>query len=273
VPPWLLAHWASLQSGLVIVVFAAVALWESFRPRRAPTTTTPRRWFTNIALFGIGGALARLCLPLAGVSFALWIAERGFGLLNASPVPAWLAFIVALLALDLVQYGMHRLLHAAPVLWRLHKVHHADLDVDCLTAIRHHPLEGLLVGAADLITIGVLGAPAMAVLAISILSGATSIFNHGNVALPRRIDRALRRAIVTPDMHRIHHSVQDDACNANFSMVFPWWDRWFGTCCEATPRVHEQMRFGIAEAPAAGDVALVNSLLLPFRRDCVALVA
>jgi sterol desaturase/sphingolipid hydroxylase (fatty acid hydroxylase superfamily) len=270
---WLLGHQSALQSALLIVAFAAIAVWESFVPRRAPTTPTAARWLNNIVLAGTGGALTRLCLPLIGVEFAVFASANGWGLLNVLRAPGWLSFVVALVLLDLAEYGLHRLVHRVPVLWRLHKVHHSDLDVDCLTAVRHHPLEFLFAGAARLVAIGLLGAPAIAVLAWSMLDSAMSFFNHGNIAMSLRSDRALRRLIVTPDTHRIHHSLRDDECNGNFSMVFPWWDHCFGTW-RAAPRLgHIEMRVGIAEAQAPRDVTLASTLLMPFRRERAAIAA
>lgn len=263
---WLLGHQASLQFYLFVAAFAGVAVWESFAPLRAPATATPARWINNLALAGIGNAVARLCFPLLGVSFALFVAERGWGLFNLATAPAWLSFAGSILLIDLAQYGMHRAVHAWPPLWRMHKVHHAELDVDCVTAIRHHPLEVLLTSGVDLLVIATLGAPPLAVLAASILGVVTSVFNHGNVSLRPSIERALRLGVVTPDMHRIHHSTLDRECNANFSMVFPWWDRLFRTWCAAPAHEHSQMSLGLTEARTAADVTLPKLLLLPFRR-------
>lgn len=264
---WLVAHQATLQFQVLIAAFAVVAVWESFRPRRSVATATPARWINNVALAGLGGLVVRLVFPVLGVAFAVLAGERGWGLLNVIVVPAWLSFTTAVIAIDAAQYGLHRLSHAAPVLWRVHKIHHADLDVDCATAIRHHPFEHLFVSGASLLVIGALGAPPLAVVAASLAGTAASIFNHGNVVVSPGIDRLLRRVVVTPDMHRVHHSAQDDECNANFSMLLPWWDHWFGTYREAPRDGHAQMTLGIAEARAASDVTLPRLLLLPFRRN------
>jgi sterol desaturase/sphingolipid hydroxylase (fatty acid hydroxylase superfamily) len=216
-------------------------------------------------LAAVGSVATRLCLPLAGVALALVAQRNGWGLLNVVPLPAWFAFVVAVLALDLAQYALHRMVHGVPEFWRLHKVHHSDVDVDWVTTVRHHPLEALLIGAAELPLLVALGAPPLAVLASAVLTSVTSALSHANVALPERLERVLRHAVVTPDMHRIHHSVCDDECNANFSMVFPWWDRLFGTLRVLSPDAHARLRFGIAEAPRVADVTLVKSLLMPFR--------
>jgi sterol desaturase/sphingolipid hydroxylase (fatty acid hydroxylase superfamily) len=263
---WLVAQHAAVLFYALLVAFAVVAVWESVQPRRRLATATTVRWFNNIALAGIGGALERYSLPILGVSFAVLAEQRGWGLLNAAAAPAWLSFAFAVIALDLAHYLLHRLLHKVPLLWRMHKVHHADLDVDCVTAVRHHPLETLFVSGAGVLVIGGLGAPPLAVLAAFGLASVASIFNHGNVDVPPSIDRMLRLIVVTPDMHRIHHSVQYDECNANFSMVFAWWDRLFGTWCEAPRLGHESMSLGLAEARTPSDVTLYRLLLLPLRR-------
>ena len=262
---WLLLHQASVQLYLFVGAFAAVALWESFRPRRTLATATPLRWINNFALAGIGDAITRVCLPLLGVSMAVLAVQRGFGLFNILAAPAWLAFVAAVLLIDLSQYALHRLLHESPLLWRMHKIHHAELDVDCVTAVRHHPIEILFMGGAELLVIAVLGAPPLAVLVASMLGAVTSLFNHGNVSIGPSVERALRHVVVTPDMHRIHHSTLGAECNANFSMVFSWWDRLFDSWCASPLLGHESMSLGLTEARNAGDVTFLKLLAMPFR--------
>ena len=264
---WLLDHQSAVQFCALLGAFVAIALWETVRPLRAVTTATSVRWINNLLLAALGGVLARLAFPLAGVAFAAYAAQHQIGLLNAIAIPSWFAIAVAVPILDAAEYAIHRALHAAPWLWRIHKIHHSELDVDCMTAVRHHPLEYLLVGALDLAVIGALGAPAAAVLIASILTVATSVFNHGNVTLAPAFERSLRRVLVTPDFHRIHHSTADDECNANYSMVFSWWDRWFGTWRDV-PRIdHAMMSLGLADVRAAGDITFVKLLAMPFRRE------
>lgn len=262
---WLLAHAPAIQFDALLVAFGAVAVWESFRPRATPGSATAARWFGNVALAAASNAVTRLCLPIAGLTLAVVAQDNGWGLLNLVVLPPWLAFVVAVLALDVLQYALHRLVHAVPLFWRVHKVHHSDVDLDCATTIRHHPLESLLIGALELPLLLALGAPPLAVLASAVLTTAVSTWSHANVALPAQAERVLRHIVVTPDMHRIHHSVRDDECNANFSMVFPWWDRCFRTLRVVSPDAHGRMRFGIAEAPRVADVTLMKSLAMPFR--------
>jgi sterol desaturase/sphingolipid hydroxylase (fatty acid hydroxylase superfamily) len=262
---WLVAHQATLQFSAMLAAFAVVAVSESSRPRRALATATTARWLNNLALAAIGGVFVRVAFPVVGVGFALLASQRGWGLLNVVALPAWLSFVVALVAIDLGQYVLHRILHAVPAFWRVHKIHHCDLDVDCVTAIRHHPLEHVLASGAELLVILCLGAPPLAVLASAMLVTAASIFNHGNVVMTPGTDGWLRRFVVTPDMHRIHHSMQHDECNANFSMIFSWWDRLLGTYRDAPRLGQSQMMLGIAEVRQERQVTLWNLLALPFR--------
>ena len=262
---WLLDHQAALQSYLWLGAFGVVATWESFRPLRALSPTTAARWSRNVALMALDLLVVRLCVPITGVAVATWAEQRGWGVFNRIAVSPWLAVVTAAAALDLGNYAMHRLFHAVPVLWRCHKIHHCDLDVDCSTALRHHPIEYLLAVGPNLLLIAVLGASPVAVLAAATLDLVVAVFNHGNVAIPAAMERVLRRFIVTPDMHRIHHSVLMTESNRNFGNVFPWWDRLFATY-QAMPEIdHRRMELGLEEARANEDVTLPKLLALPFR--------
>jgi sterol desaturase/sphingolipid hydroxylase (fatty acid hydroxylase superfamily) len=260
---WLLAHQAQVQSYLWLGSFIAIALWESFQPRRPLATATGARWFNNIALTGAGFLLTRLCLPVAAFTFAVLVQDRGWGLFNQLPLAAWVSCTVAVLMLDLGTYAVHRLFHTR-LLWRYHKIHHCDLDVDCGTAIRHHPIESVLVLGADLVIIAAIGASPLAVLIAVTLAAVASVFNHGNVAIPATMDRLLRRFVVTPDMHRIHHSVSVHESNSNFSNLLPWWDHLFLTYRDAPELDHQSMHLGLEEARATRDVTLLKLLAMPF---------
>jgi len=261
---WLFAH---LQFYAVLGALAAMAVWESFRPLRKPVGSTARRWIDNAILATLGSGLARLCLPLAGIACAQFAQARGLGLLNLFDVPPWLAFAITVLALDLGHYATHRLVHAVPLLWRIHKIHHADLHVDCATAVRHHPLDTLLAASIDLLVIAALGATPLGVLAASTLTLAVAAFSHANVSLGAKLDAVLRRVVVTPAMHVVHHSSEHDEANSNYTVLFSWWDRWFGTWKEAPRLGLSRLRVGIAEARHPEEVALVRSLAMPFRRE------
>lgn len=263
---WLTEHHAQLQWYTFVGAFALVAAWESFKPRRRLHTGTGVRWFNNIALASLALMLAQFCLPLAAFSAALLTEERGWGLLNHVSLPLWLSCVLTVLILDLANYGTHRLLHVIPVFWRFHKIHHTDLDVDCVTAVRHHPVESLIAAGVDVAIVISIGAPPVAVVIAVALRAAAAVFDHGNVAVPATVDRLLRRVVVTPDMHRIHHSVVVAEGNRNFGNLFTWWDHVFSTY-QAQPRGgHEKLELGIAEARAAADVTLWKLLAMPFRR-------
>jgi sterol desaturase/sphingolipid hydroxylase (fatty acid hydroxylase superfamily) len=262
---WLLEHHSAVQFYAWLSVFGFVAVWESYLPRRTLATATAVRWSRNLSFAALDILVARLCVPVTGFAVAVWAKQVGWGVLNILPLPSWLSLVLAVAALDLGSYAIHRLLHAVPALWRCHKIHHSDLDFDCSTALRHHPLEYLIVAAASPALVALLGAPPVAVVVAVTLDLAVSVFNHGNAALPPGIDAVLRRLLVTPDMHRIHHSALVAEGNRNFGNVFPWWDRVFATYQSAPVREHRSMDLGLAEARSPAEVTLPKLLLLPFR--------
>ena len=269
---WLFEHQAQLEWYLWLGSFALIAIWESFKPRRRLITATAARWFNNIALTSLGVLLAQFCLPLASFAFAGLAEERGWGLFNQLSLPLWLSCVLAVLILDFATYGIHRLFHVIPDLWRCHKIHHSDLDVDCTTAIRHHPIEFLTTAAAHLAIIGAIGAPPLAAFTAVALGAVASVFNHGNVTIPATIDRLVRRILVTPDMHRIHHSVVVAEGNRNFGNLFTWWDYLFSTYQGEPRHGHDGMDLGIGEARTAADVTVLQLLAMPFRRHHIAVV-
>ena len=263
---WLLAHQAQLQTYLLLGSFGGVAIWELFAARRPFATSLGTRWFNNLALAALGLFLIRFCVPVATFAFAVLAEQQGWGLLNRLTLPLWLSCALGLIVMDLALYAEHRLFHAVPLFWRFHRIHHCDLDVDCGTAIRHHPVETLGGLAFELAIIWTLGIPPLAVLIAAALVGIASVFNHGNVALPSAADRLLRKLVVTPDMHRVHHSANVAESNCNFAMLFPWWDHLFSTY-QCQPLLgHDLMELGIAEARTPSDVTLLKLLVLPFRR-------
>lgn len=246
----------------VLVVMAA---WELLQPRRRREIPRLLRWTSNLGIVAIDTMLVRLAFPLVAVGLALVAEERGWGLFNLVAAPAWLAFLVSVLALDLAIYLQHVLFHAVPTLWRLHRMHHADLEFDVTTGLRFHPLEILISMGIKLALVAALGPPALAVLTFEVLLNATSMFNHGNVRIPAGVDQALRWLVVTPDMHRVHHSVLPNETNTNFGFNLPWWDRLLGTY-RAQPRDgHEGMTIGIEQFRTYGDLRLDRMLLQPLR--------
>jgi sterol desaturase/sphingolipid hydroxylase (fatty acid hydroxylase superfamily) len=246
-------------------VFALVALWELAAPRRHPAFARAERWPHNLGLLLVNAVLLRLFAPGAVVAVAVAGEAHGFGLLNAMAVPAWLAVPAAIVLLDLVIYFQHVMFHAVPTLWRLHRVHHADLDFDVTTGTRFHPIEILLSVAVKCATVAAIGAPALAVLAFEVLLNTTSMFNHANASVPGPLERWLRWLIVTPDMHRVHHSVRYEESSSNFGFNLPWWDRLFGTYRAQPQAGHEGMTIGVDAFRSPQDLRLDQMLLQPFR--------
>jgi len=260
------AHEPAIRLAAFVAVLTLLAAAEAKAPRRARPVGRRARWPSNLALPVLNTLLVRALLPITAVGAALLAEERGWGLLHAvSPLPAWLAILVTVLALDLALYAQHVLFHAVPVLWRLHRMHHADLDVDVTTGTRFHPIEIVLSMILKFGGIAALGATTGGVLVFEILLNASSMFNHANLGLPERIDRRLRGLLVTPDMHRVHHSAEPAETNRNFGFTVPWWDRLFGTY-QAQPHAgHDRMVLGLAQFRDPADLRLDRLLLQPFR--------
>jgi sterol desaturase/sphingolipid hydroxylase (fatty acid hydroxylase superfamily) len=263
----LLGHEPIIRLTAFAVVFALMAVWELQAPRRHQAIGRPVRWPGNLGLVVIDTLLVRLVFPTAAVGVALIAEARGWGLFQVAGLPAWLAVAASVILLDLAIYLQHVLFHAVPALWRLHRVHHADLEFDVTTGVRFHPIEILLSMAIKLGVVAALGAPAVAVLVFEVLLNATSMFNHGNVRLPAALDRALRFIVVTPEMHRVHHSVVARETNSNFGFNLPWWDRLFGTYRPQPAAGHEAMTIGIDQFRDPRELRLDRLLVQPFRED------
>ncbi|MDP1748161.1 MAG: sterol desaturase family protein [Reyranella sp.] len=256
-----------IRFGFFLGVFILVAVWEALAPRRERQLSRWARWPANLGIVALNTALVRLLLPTTAVAFALVGEQRGWGLLNNVDLSHWPAVVLAILALDLAIYLQHVLFHAVPVLWRLHRMHHADLDIDVTTGARFHPIEIAASMILKLAAIAALGAPVEAVLAFEILLNSTAMFNHANLRLPARLDRGLRWIVVTPDMHRVHHSIVPRETNSNFGFNAPWWDRLFGTYRAQPAAGHEAMTIGIEQFRAPGEQRLDRMLTQPFRDD------
>ncbi len=262
---WALAHEPAVRLGAFFGVFVLMAVWEALAPRRARLLPRRVRWLHNLALVALNSLILRLLFPLAAVGFALLAAERGWGLLNAFEIPFWWAFVLSVIALDFAIYLQHVMFHAVPLLWRLHRVHHADADFDVTTGARFHPIEILLSMLIKFAAIAVLGAPAAAVLVFEVLLNATAMFNHANLRLRQPVDRWLRRILVTPEMHRIHHSMEAAETNSNFGFNLPWWDRLCGTYRERARLPQENMAIGVQGLTgSAAAVKLTGLLAIPF---------
>lgn len=264
---FLLANEPVLRLAAFFGIFLAVASWEVLAPRRKLNFTRTRRWPSNLGIVALNTLILRLVFPAAAVGVAVLAQAKGFGLFNSFPVPYAVAVVVSVIALDLIIYLQHVLVHAVPALWRLHRMHHADLDYDVTTGARFHPIEIVLSMLIKLASVSALGAPPVAVLIFEVLLNATAMFNHGNVRLPRGIDRLLRLVVVTPDMHRVHHSVIVDETNSNFGFNLPWWDRLFGTYRDQPALGHEGMTIGIEQFRTSADLRLDRMLIQPLRGE------
>jgi len=261
----LLAHEPVIRVGLSIGVFAILAGWEAAVPRRRREIPRLLRWGSNIGIVVVNTVLLRLTFPVLAIGLAALAEQRGFGLLNLLELPSWLAIVLSLLALDLAIYLQHVMAHAVPAFWRLHRMHHADLEFDVTTGLRFHPIEILLSMAIKLGVVAALGPPAVAVLVFEVLLNATTMFNHSNLRLSGAVDRVLRWVVVTPDMHRVHHSIRPAETNSNFGFSLPWWDRLLGTYRAQPADGHEGMTIGIAQFRTRDDLRLDRMLVQPLR--------
>lgn len=257
---------ALVSLGLMAGVFALFALLEALLPFRRATQSKPARWFTNIALFAIDTLAVRLLLPVAMVGGALLAQERGWGLFNLVEAPAWLAFITTILALDLALYVQHWATHRVPWFWRLHRVHHTDRDFDVTTAARFHPVEIVLSMVWKVAVVIAIGAPALAVFVFETGFALLTLWTHTNLSLPQKLDTAFRKVIVTPDMHRIHHSARMPETNSNYGTFLSAWDRMFGTYASEPQDPQHEMMIGLEEWQDDRPARLGFSLLLPFQR-------
>jgi sterol desaturase/sphingolipid hydroxylase (fatty acid hydroxylase superfamily) len=258
---------AVVRLGAFAAVLAAMAALEALLPRRRPSAPKGQRWASHLALAGLNTFVARALVPAGAVGMALYVEGRGGGLLRELAVPEWLAIVLTVVALDFVIYLQHVLFHAVPALWRLHRVHHADPDFDASTGLRFHPVEIVLSLFIKLAAVALLGPPALGVLLFEVLLNATALFNHANLKLPGWLDRALRLVVVTPDMHRVHHSADARETDSNFGFNLPWWDYLLGTYRARPAAGHKAMTVGLPDVDGGRAVRLTGMLALPFERE------
>lgn len=263
--PWFLAHEPLVRLACFIVVFAGMALWEWLAPRRVQAIHRRIRWPNNLGISALNTGVLRIIFPTAGVGMAIFAAAHSWGVLNIVNPPPWIAVVLSIVLLDLAIYAQHAAFHAVPFLWRLHRMHHADLEFDVTTGLHFHPIEIILSMVIKLAVISGLGAPALGVLIFELLLNATSMFNHGNVRLATAVDRILRWAVVTPEMHRVHHSIVRRETDSNYGFNLPWWDRLFGTYRAQPAAGHEAMTIGIPQFRDPAELRLDRLLLQPFR--------
>jgi len=259
-----LQHESMIRLGCFCSVLLAMMLWEWRQPRRVLSLPRAQRWPANLGIIVVDNLIVRLLFPVLAVGMAELAQAHGWGLLQLLAVPTPLAILIALLLLDLTVYAQHVAFHRLPLLWRLHRMHHSDTDFDVTTALRFHPLEIMLSLLIKLAAVLLLGAPPLAVLLFELILNASAMFNHGNVRLSERLDRGLRWIVVTPDMHRVHHSVHRKETDSNFGFSLSCWDRLFGSY-RAQPRDgHDGMRIGLEYFRTARAGRLDRLLLQPF---------
>lgn len=263
-PEALLSNEPTIFAFLYFGILGVVAIWEGFAPRRALTAPLRTRWLNTMAIYLADVSVLRLLFPLLGVGVALATQERGWGLFNVWAAPVWLVPLVSLLAIDAGHYVQHYLLHRFPPLWRIHRMHHTDHDYDFTTGLRFHPLESVYTTAFGLSVIVALGAPPLMVIAYEFVYVVISVAVHGNVRVPIALDRVLRIFVVTPDLHRVHHSAAVRETDSNFGAVLPWWDRLLGTYVAQPARGHEGMEIGLPEFRDHKHLTLWWMLVNPF---------
>lgn len=259
------AYEPMLRLAAFVAIFVVMALWELGAPRRRIGPSRLKRWPHNLGLLLVDVLTVRVLVPGAAIAVAIAGETHGWGLLNVVTLPAWIVLPAAIAFLDLVIYFQHVTFHAVPALWRLHRVHHADVDFDLTTGTRFHPIEILISTAVKCAAVAAIGAPAVAVLAFEVLLNATAVFNHANAKMPLAVDRWLRWIVVTPDMHRVHHSINYNESSSNFGFNAPWWDRLFGTYRDQPSAGHEAMIIGVDAFRATEDQRLDQLLVQPWR--------
>jgi len=262
---FLTSNESTIRLSIFFGVFAVMAAWEALAPRRARSHGRLQRWPSNIAIVALNSVILRLAIPVAAVEFAGSLHGRGLGLMGLFDLPGWAEFLIAVVILDLAIYLQHVLFHAAPLLWRLHRMHHQDLDFDVTTGARFHPVEILLSMGIKFMVIAALGPSAVAVLVFEALLNGMAMFNHANARIPLAIDSVLRLFVVTPDMHRVHHSILPNETNSNFGFNLSVWDRLFGTYRAQPAAGHDAMIIGIEQFRDKRELWLDRLLLQPLR--------
>ncbi len=255
----------AIRLSIFLGILVLMALWELAAPRRALRQSKWRRWGGNLGIVVVNTIVVRLLFPILAVGAAIWAQQKGWGLFNLIEWPYWLEVAAGAALLDMAIYWQHRLFHKIPLFWRLHRMHHADLDFDVTTALRFHPLEIVVSMVIKLTLMLILGPAALAVLIFEVLLNGTAMFNHANVRLPLGLDRWLRLMVVTPDMHRVHHSVNPGEFNTNFGFNLPWWDRLFGSYRDQPVGGHEAMEIGLRAYGGTVCANLLWMLVLPFK--------
>ena len=255
-----------IRSSIFVGLFLVLAMTELFAPRSEGTEMKGSRWFTNWAIFVLDIVVLRLAFKTAAVGIALWAASSGYGLFNVLDINPFLAGVICFVLLDFAIWASHVASHKIPIFWRIHRMHHSDTSIDVTTALRFHPVEILLSMLFKVALIILLGAPALAVIIFEIVLNGGAMFNHSNIKLPLAVDRVLRMLIVTPDMHRVHHSSEQPETDSNYGFNLSIWDRMFATYVDQPMKGHDGIEIGLKEYQDKRPANLGWSLALPFRR-------
>ncbi|PKN52019.1 MAG: hypothetical protein CVU55_09040 [Deltaproteobacteria bacterium HGW-Deltaproteobacteria-13] len=259
-----MSHEPFIRIAFFVAIFVVISIAELFRPRRILAASKQKRWINNLLLGFTGTVLSRILLPIMPVGAALFCLEKKWGLMNYYHFPSWAAVICGVVLLDLAIYLQHRMFHLVPVFWRLHKVHHIDQDIDLTTGLRFHPLEIILSAMIKITAVAAIGAPPASVIIFEIVLNGITMFNHGNLNIPKRADSLIRLLIVTPDMHRVHHSVIVQETQSNYGFNLSWWDRIFRTYREAPQGGHELMKIGLNGYDELKYLQFLPIMMVPF---------
>ncbi len=259
-------HEGAIRASVFVVLFFVFALGEWLRPRRPLTAQKTTRWFTNWTIVLLDSLLVRLIFPVVAVGTAVWAKSNGYGLLNLLDVSFLPAAVISFLFLDFAIWFSHLAVHKVPILWAVHRMHHSDVDIDVSTALRFHPIEIALSMLYKMVVVVAIGAPAISAILFEIVLNGGAMFNHSNTKLPLRLDRIVRLFFVTPDMHRVHHSIIHNEIDSNYGFNFSFWDRMFGTYIDQPEKGHDDMVIGLPEWQSNKPTRLDWSLMLPFRK-------
>ncbi len=255
-----------VRASVFVTLFGILALSEWFRPRRPLTNKKSARWFTNWTIVVLDSLLVRLIFPVVAVGTALWATSNGYGLFNWLNMPFLPAAIISFIVLDFAIWLSHVASHKIPIFWKIHRMHHSDVDFDVSTALRFHPIEIVLSMLFKMAIVVAIGAPAISVILFEIVLNGAAMFNHSNLKLPLPVDRVVRLIFVTPDMHRVHHSIIHNETDSNYGFNFSFWDRLFGTYTDQPSKGHDDMTIGLPEWQNKNPTRLDWTLMVPFRK-------
>ncbi len=264
---WVVSNADGLRLSFFVSVFVIMAVLEHFIKRRQPVASIPKRWAVNLSLVVVNSVILKLALPILAIDAALFASRQEVGLFNQLSLWLPLSILISILIMDMVIYWQHRIFHRIPLLWRLHRVHHTDIDLDVSSGARFHPIEIILSMLIKISLIVLLGVPAVAVVIFEITLNAAAMFNHANIKLSAKVDPVIRRFIVTPDMHRIHHSIHKNETHSNFGFFLSCWDRWFKSYTPDSKQTQANMTLGLENFREHSEISLVALFTQPFRNS------